>query len=181
MAHGKLSVFDQAFDLPLSAPPAPPVAAWIALARAFDHSWVAKLDALPADVELENLGALAKALGVHPSGCGATRSHSDTTWEHVSKTRRIKWRVAPPYVEIWVYRPGERQEGQEVIFLTVDLEGESTPLVDVAVLLNAEYGLRHVRAAHTALFALATNPPGRGGITKKHAQRLVKMIQAGAS
>ena len=170
---------------------APEVQAWIALARAFQHKWVKKLDQLPADTAFESLDRLRAAIGGELSHIGALVHDSAGGWyEHASKTKRIRWgvsstggvllRVTRPSLENWAdpysheivievqIRPPHHEDQEHVVH------------VDTARILAGEYGKRHVAVLHSALFALV-GVPSAFGVSKKEAVVLVKMISAGAS
>lgn len=187
--------FDRAYDLPSGEDDyvfddGPQILVWVALARAFQHKWLPLYDDM-ADPEgiLEDLAMLVEHLGVAPEAVGASATwlteEGCEVWSHVSKTRRIRWLVDHGGdATIEIFRKAEETEARPVIRVTTNrgaLEGETEVTFDPLFTLGTDYGRRHVAVLHTALFALTTVPPDLGGISKKKAMMIVKMIAAGAS
>lgn len=198
----RIPSFDHAYDLPDGEDEGvfddgPQILVWVALARAFQHKWLPLYDdmAEPEGI-LEDLDMLVDHLGVAPEDVGASASWLSFTrsasteegrevWSHVSKTRRIRWMVdGAGNATIEIFRKAEDTAGRPVIRITTERdtdENETEITFDPRLTLGADYGRRHVAVLHTALFALTTVPPDLGGITKKKAMMIVKMIAAGAS
>jgi hypothetical protein len=187
-----LTALDEAHDLP-DGPPAhaPEVQAWIALARAFQHRWVKAVDALPEDRAFGSLLELHAALGgASLADLGAlTYDSADNAYEHVSKTKRVRWRVSRHGVLLRVTRPSVENWADPLdheVVIDVQLarphhaDRERRILVDTDKIMEGAYGRRHVAIMHTALFSLV-GIPGAFGTTKKQATILVKMLAAGAS
>lgn len=179
----------------IAADHAADVAVWLTLARAFEHGWLARFDALGLATPLSSLDALRAVMGGQAKAMGALEGGCDARgYTHVSSSRRLTWVVVrlanephrgDLFVKISAFRSGDCAAGTRVIDVEIDSAPSDSQVAvvdpDNALILSGDYGRRHVAVVHTALAALATLPIAKGGITKKQAVIAVKMLQAGAS